>query len=176
MEPAAPTPAPAPVAEAPADPPSAVAATPEEQWRQIKERFRIKSPLKADYLDVAALQSCEGKTLRIGMPTSEAGHRDALLYAPVRKALEEIMSDVIGRPMTLEINLDPSMEPLPMAEPMFTFSDPEPAPAKAPAAPKPEPKAEAKSEAAKPAINEDFYNDPLIQEALVKFKATLVKP
>ncbi|WP_050029025.1 DNA polymerase III subunit gamma/tau [Verrucomicrobium sp. BvORR034] len=176
VEPAVPTPAPAPVAEAPAVPPSSAGATPEEQWRQIKERFRIKSPLKADYLDVAALQSCEGKTLRIGMPTSEAGHRDALLYAPVRKSLEEIMSDVIGRPMMLEINLDPSMEPPPMAEPMFTFSDPEPAPAKAPSAPKPEPKAEAKAEAAKPAINEDFYNDPLIQEALVKFKATLVKP
>lgn len=172
-------PAPAPVAEVSASPPAApssAGATPEEQWHQIKERFRSKSPLKADYLDVAALQSCEGKTLRIGMPTSEAGHRDALLYAPVRKALEEIMSDVIGRPMMLEINLDPTMEPPPMAEPMFTFSEPEPAPVKASAAPKPESKPEAKAEAAKPAINEDFYNDPLIQEALVKFKATLVKP
>lgn len=49
----------------------------------------------------------------------------------------------------------------------FRFGDID-SPLKTPA--KPEPKEEPK-----PVINEDFYKDPLIQAALVKFKATLVK-
>ena len=146
-----------------------------ELWEQIKERFRIKSPLKADYLDYAALQTYEGRTLRFGMPTTESAHREALLYAPVRKMLEEIISELLGRPMSLEIVLDSSLAPPPATEQTFSFADFDVPSAKPAAAPKEDAKPEAKPEATKVAVNEDFYNDPFIKEALEKFKATLVK-
>jgi DNA polymerase-3 subunit gamma/tau len=99
------------------------------------------------------------------------------MQAGVRKTLEEIFTDVVGRHLNLEIVLDASLAPPPETEQIFSFeefSTPDPAPAKA-AEPKGTPPAEKAPDTTKAVLNEDFYNDPLIQAALEKFKATLVK-
>ena len=88
--------------------------------------------------------------------------------------------------MKFEFVLDSSLKAPTFAEiDLGLLNEPAPAPAPKPAA---EPKVEAKAasasqaelpkavapESAAPQPPEDFYNDPLIQQAMVKFKAKLV--
>jgi DNA polymerase-3 subunit gamma/tau len=83
---------------------------------------------------------------------------------------------MLGRNLALDIVLDASLQPPPATEiPLMGFDDSLPPPSSPKAEPKaPEPKPEAREPVEKSAPNPEFYNDPLIQAALSKFKATLV--
>jgi DNA polymerase-3 subunit gamma/tau len=184
---AAPQPAPAPapqVAPAPAASveeaaPAAAAALPvpetlEEAWKHILEAVHQNYPLYEEWLLHGALLEVSGQTARIGLPTTESMARESLLRPASKAKVEECVTKVLQRPVKIEVVLDPSLKPPPATEMSFglNFGDSAPPPPKeAPAAPAPEAPKEPEGVAADP----EFYNDPLIQAAIVKFKATLVK-
>ncbi len=192
-------PAPAPVAAVPAAPPAPVASVPapsppppapapvapttaapeslDDAWRQILEQVHVDSPLIEGWLVLGTLQAITDTSVKVGLPTTEAGARDSLLRPATRARVEESIAKVLHRQVKLEVVLDPSLQPPPATEMTFGFGfgdSPAPSPKEAP------PPAAPASTAAKAAPPEttadpDFYNDPLIQAALVKFKATLAK-
>jgi len=187
--PVAPTPAPAPAAR-PAAPaassggsfslaPETSAAelpagheTPEAFWKDFMIRIDSERPLVVGWLDHAVLLSLEARNLKIGVPETETAARDNLLRAPMRKYLEGVITEMVGRPIQIDVVLDASLQPPPASEMSFGFGDLDTPAPKPEAGRAPEP---AKAEPVKPALSEDFYKDPLIQAALVKFKATLVE-
>ncbi|QIF02199.1 DNA polymerase III subunit gamma/tau [Roseimicrobium sp. ORNL1] len=178
---AAPAPAaPAPVEEA-APAPAAAAALPipetlEEAWKHILEAVHQNYPLYEEWLLHGALLEVSGQTAKIGLPTTESMARESLLRPASKAKVEECITKVLQRPLKMEVVLDPSLKPPPATEMTFglNFGDSAPPPPKeapAAAAPAPETPKEPEGVAADP----EFYNDPLIQAAIVKFKATLVK-
>ncbi|HSI61557.1 MAG TPA: hypothetical protein VLE43_00525, partial [Candidatus Saccharimonadia bacterium] len=115
-------------------------------------------------------------SIKIGLPTTESGARESLLRPAGKAKVEDTIAKVLHRQVKLDVVLDPSLKPPPATEMTFGFGfgEPSPPPAKeAPASPAPAP--EAPKEPAGAAADPEFYNDPLIQAAIVKFKATLVK-
>lgn len=173
-----PAPAPAPVKEPEAPTASSSAPVAEgELWQQFIDKVHAERPLVSGWVELGALLSTEGKTVKLGLPTTESAARDNLLRPATKKFLETILSDLLARSVAVEVVLDASLKPPPATEMSFGFGDFDAAPAA-----KSEPKAEAKSEAKEPEkpagtaveVNPEFYNDPLIQSALTKFKATLV--
>jgi DNA polymerase-3 subunit gamma/tau len=172
-EPAPVTP-PAPVAEPSREP---VAAG--DLWPLFLDKVHAERPLVSGWVELGALLSVEDKLVKLGLPTTESAARDNLLRVATRKFLEDILSELLARNITLEVVLDPSLKPPPATEVSFGFAELDsPAPAPAPAekaGPVTEDKVEAATQPqAASAPPPDFYNDPLIQAALTKFKATLV--
>jgi hypothetical protein len=118
--------------------------------------------------DGGELLAMEEKKFKIGLPESETGPRSMIMTGVNKSTLERIASELMGRPLTMEIVLDPNLkvpEHAPSPPPAST-----PAPAAVPAkAPEPT--------AAKPAPAEDKdLHEPLILAAMEKFKASLVTP
>lgn len=186
-EPKETAPAPAPVAvpgPAPAPAPAATAPEPArrepvgtgELWQQFLDRIHADRPLVSGWVELGALLAVEEKVVRLGLPTTEASARESLLRAATKKFLEDILSDLLARPVSVEVVLDSSLKPPPATEMTFSFGDFDkpaaPAAEKAPA-PKEDPKPEPQ-EAPKVEADPEFYNDTLIKAALTKFKATLV--
>lgn len=157
------TPEPQPVVAKPA--PSSESA--EEFWKRAVERVHIERPLIASWIELGTLLEIEGKTVKMGLPMTEVGAQESLMRGPTKKFLEGVFTELLERDVLFDVVLDPSLQPPPATEMTFGFGDLDAAPK---ASAKSEPKVEAK-----PVINEDFYKDTLIQAALVKFKATLVK-
>jgi DNA polymerase-3 subunit gamma/tau len=160
----APTPAPAPVATG-------------ELWQPFLDKVHVERPLVSGWVELGTLLSVDDRIVKIGLPTTESAARENLLRSATKKFLEGILSELLGRNVSVDVVLDPSLKPPPATEVSFGFADldsPAPAPAEK-AAPKAEAKPEEKAPASdSPAPPPDFYNDPLIQAALTKFKATLV--
>ena len=161
---AAPAPAPAPVSQ------SAPAAAPAPSgdggdfWTEFLNRVHMEKPLSAHWVELGTLLSVEGKHLKIGLPQSESAARDGIMRGPMKKSLEEIAQSIIGRPVMLEVTLDPNLK-APVIEP------PPPPPA-----PEPPPAAAAPVEAAPaaPAAVVNEKEQALIQGAITKFKAKLL--
>lgn len=168
-EPPAPvkTPEPEPVA-APVASGAPTDESPEDFWKRAVERVHTERPLISGWIELGTLLKIEGKTVTMGLPVTEVGAQESLMRGPTKKFLEGVFTELLGRDVLFHVVLDPSLEPPPATEMTFGFGDLD-APPKTVAKPEP-PK-----EDPKPVINEDFYKDPLIQAALVKFKATLVK-
>jgi DNA polymerase-3 subunit gamma/tau len=162
----------APAAAAPPVP-----ETLEEAWKHILEAVHQNYPLYEEWLLHGALLELTGQTAKIGLPTTESMARESLLRPASKAKVEECIAKVLQRPVKIEVVLDPSLKPPPATEMSFglNFGDSAPPPPKeapaATAAPAPEAPKEPEGVAADP----EFYNDPLIQAAIVKFKATLVK-
>jgi DNA polymerase-3 subunit gamma/tau len=184
-EPAAPAkPAPAPPAVVREDPPAPPPA-PETRsepvaegdlWPQFLDKVHSERPLVSGWVELGTLLSVEDRQVKFGLPTTESAARDNLLRAATKKFLEGILSELLARQVTLEVVLDASLAPPPATEISFGFADLD-SPAPPPPAENPPPKAAPKVEPKAPdptAAAPDFYNDPLIQAALTKFKATLV--
>jgi DNA polymerase-3 subunit gamma/tau len=127
-------------------------------------------------VELGTLLTADDRTVKIGLPTTESAARENLLRPATKKFLEGILSELLARNVAVDVVLDASLQPPPATEMSFGFAETEsPAPSQPAetAAPKAEMKAESKAADAPPP---DFYNDPLIQAALTKFKATLVTP
>lgn len=157
-----PEPVATPVAKA-----AATDESPEDFWKRAVERVHTDRPLIAGWIELGTLLKIEGKTVTMGLPVTEVGAQESLMRGPTKKFLEGVFTELLERDVLFNVVLDASLQPPPATEMTFGFGDID-APPKTPA--KLEPK-----EDPKPAINEDFYKDALIQAALVKFKATLVK-
>ncbi len=190
-----PTPAPVPalapvVREAPA--PAAVSEAPalseEEVWKRLVAIVQERRPLIISWLHSATLLSITRNVLKVGFPTSEGFARDSLMRPAQINFLESAAQEILGLSVKIEFVLDPSLKAPEFSEMgLGLMDDPPPAP-KPTAEPKPEAKPAAKTEAPKadaakpaepatpagPQLPDDFYQDPLIQQAMVKFKAKLV--
>lgn len=173
-------PAPVVQAVAPAEPvaktaePSVVAdtaaapASSGDFWTDFLARVRVERQLVAHWLDDgAALLAMEDRKFKIGLPESEAGPRSMIMTGVNKSTLERIAAELMGRPLTMEVVLDPSLkvpehapEPAPTPTPAVPATAAKPATAPAPAA------------SSKP-TTEDLH-EPLIMAAMEKFKASLV--
>ena len=127
--------------------------TPEAFWKALLHRV---SPLILHWIEIGKLVSCEGKSVKVALPVTEAASRDSLLRPNTKKIFETICSELLGRTVTFEVILDSNFTPPPLIE-QELLSDSVP-----------------KAEVA-PAEPPDFYDDPLIKKAVEIFKATLVK-
>lgn len=158
----------------------------EELWQQFLSRVRNDRPLASGWLDYGTFLRKEDKTMVIGLPVTEDAGRDQLLRPAQRKWLEATLSEIVGKPTLIDIVLDDSLTPPPASEMMLggllDASEPAPPPSAAASAPAPSlpaenanaPAEQAKETPPKIAMDPEFYNDPLIKDAIERFKATLV--
>lgn len=152
-------------------------------WSKFVSQVQQRRPLAVSWLHSATLLGITRNTIKMGFPPSESFARDSLMRPAQISFLEGLAQELTGQVMKLDFVLDPSLKAPTFAEIDLGLLN-EPAPAPQPAAePKVEAKAEpaaelpamaAEPEAAPATPPEDFYNDPLIQQAMVKFKAKLV--
>jgi len=182
---------PPPVVRAPEpEPPPAAKASVSEKdfWPQLVGLVQERRPLAVSWLQAASLLGISGKTIRVGFPTTESFARDSLLRPAQLSFLENLAQELLRQVMKFEMVLDAGLKVPEFSEIGLGLLD-EPAPA-----PKPKPKVEPKPEAApepksEPApvvgtvtaeavetspVDDEFYNDPLVQKALTKFKAKIV--
>ena len=158
-------PKPSPVAARPVVETATIAAdTTGDFWHQVIEHMHKERPLMAHWVESATLLSCEGKVVKIGLPQSETAARDNIMRDSTKKYLEEVCQSLLGRAVQLQVVLDASLQVKPhIEEPALTPVAVKSATVKA-EEPKPAPIAPAK----------DDLEDPLIQKAVEKFKATLL--
>jgi len=149
---------------APTHTPEQATATPAEFWKQLVDLVHTERPLVSGWVELGTLLGIEGKVVKMGLPETENSARESLLRPTTKKFLEDVIAELLGGAYQLNVVLDPKLKPPAATELTFGLGFDE-APSK-PVAVKEEP-AEANSA--------DFYNDPLIQAAMTKFKATLVK-
>jgi DNA polymerase-3 subunit gamma/tau len=186
------TPVPAPVVAA-APPPDVKAVEPEvvvekepvsdaDFWPQFTALVQQRRQLIVPWIQTASLLGISRNTVKVGFPTSESFARDSLMRPAQVSFLESLAIELTGQAMKFEFVLDPSLKAPEFSEMGLGLLD-EPAPAPKPKA---EPKPVAKEEAPKaaavatsaevpppPQVDDSFYNDPLIQSAMVRFKAKL---
>ncbi|MCF7789475.1 MAG: DNA polymerase III subunit gamma/tau [Prosthecobacter sp.] len=153
-------------------------------WSKFVTQVQVRRPLAVSWVQAATLLSITRNTIKVGFPPSESFARDSLMRPAQVSFLEGLAQEVTGKAMKFEFVLDPSLKAPVFAEIDLGLLN-EPGTAAKPAeAPKVEAKAAAKVDAPKtaeldipaaaPKPPEDFYNDALIQQAMVKFKARLV--
>jgi DNA polymerase-3 subunit gamma/tau len=186
------TPVPAPLVAA-APPPAVKAAEPEvvvekepvsdaDFWPQFTALVQQRRQLIVPWIQTASLLGIARNTVKVGFPTSESFAHDSLMRPAQVNFLESLAKELTGQAMKFEFVLDPSLKAPEFSEMGLGLLD-EPAPAPKPKA---EPKPVAKEEAPKaaaaatsaevpppPQVDDSFYNDPLIQSAMARFKAKL---
>lgn len=156
-------------------------------WTKFIAQVQARRLLIAPWLQPATLLDISRNTIKVGFPPSESYARDSLMRPAQVNFLEGLAQELTGKAMKFEFVLDSNLKAPAFAEvDLGLLNEPEP-PAKPAAEFKAEPKAEVKAAAqpelvkadapaapSAPTPPEDFYNDPLIQQAMVKFKAKLV--
>ena len=188
-----PVPAPSPVAAAKVREPSPVDEPGElfsqdVFWSKFVAQVQVRRLLIAPWLQPATLLDISRNTIKVGFPPSESYARDSLMRPAQVNFLEGLALELSGKAMKFEFVLDPNLKAPAFAEvDLGLLNEPEP-PAKPAAEARAEPNAEVKAAQqeelmkadapsatpAAPTAPDDFYNDPLIQQAMVKFKAKLV--
>jgi len=157
-------------------------------WSKFIAQVQVRRLLIAPWLQPATLLDISRNTIKVGFPPSESYARDSLMRPAQVSFLEGLAQELTGKAMKFEFVLDSSLKAPAFAEvDLGLLNEPAP-PAKPAAEAKAEPKAEVKGAqqeelmkadapeaAAAPKPPDDFYNDQLIQQAMVKFKAKLVE-
>ncbi|MBE7496028.1 MAG: DNA polymerase III subunit gamma/tau [Verrucomicrobiaceae bacterium] len=190
-QPSSPAPAPPP---SPAPEPAVIRETPPavgepadyntvDLWQQFVVTVRERRQLIAPWVEVASLLGIQRNVLKIGFPPGESFARDSLMRPAQVSFLEGIAQELTGQAMKLEMVLDASLKAPEFSEMgLGLLDEPPPAPPKPEPKPalKPEPKVEPPQAVESPAqppqqaVDDSFYQDPLIQKAIEKFKARLV--
>ncbi|WP_018289911.1 DNA polymerase III subunit gamma/tau [Verrucomicrobium sp. 3C] len=136
-------------------PPAAAKATPEEAWRLAVSRFAQKRPLEAESIQKSRFLERRGDTLEIALP-KDFGQKAAYFTDPQNRAiLEDSFREALGQAVRVDFLLiDPPIAPTRKEQPEAT----------AKRAPGPE----------EQRIEEEFRNDPLIQEALRLFEGRIL--
>ena len=155
-------------------------------WAKFVHQVQVRRPLAVSWLHSATLLSVVRNSIKVGFPPSESFARDSLMRPAQISFLEGLALELLGQAMKFEFILDPNLKPPAFADiDLATLNEPG-SESKPAAAAKAEPKAEVKAatqpelmkpaepEAATPTPPDEFYNDALIQKAMVKFKAKLV--
>jgi len=139
-------PVPEPPAAEPPKPPAAQDDPPiSKLWETLVQTVRKNRPLVSNWLENAMLVANEGNVCVLALApdqniTKEFLERDHLTF------LQETISDILGRPIKIRLELREGVVPV-------SIPKPEPEKPKDPA--------------------EDFKNDPLIKKALEIFKADI---
>jgi DNA polymerase-3 subunit gamma/tau len=150
-----------------------------EFWPQFTALVQERRQLIVPWIQTASLLGISRNTVKVGFPTSESFARDSLMRPAQVSFLEGLAKELTGQAMKFEFVLDSSLKAPEFSEMGLGLLD-EPPPAPKPKAePKPvakeeAPKATAAEEPAAPQVDDSFYNDPLIQSAMARFKAKLV--
>ena len=154
-------------------------------WSKFLRQVQTRRPLFSSWIELGTLLGISSKTIKVGFPPGESHARDSLMRPVQISFFEDLAQELTGKALKFEYVLDSSLKaPVLASIDLNLLNEPDP-PSKPAAEAKAEPKAEVKAAqqeelmkadapAAAPKPPEDFYNDPLIQQAMVKFKAKLV--
>ena len=152
-----------------------------EDWDAVLAEARAESPISASMLGQTLFISDEDGVVYIGIHPDDMDTRDALLGESIGQLILEKARARCGRNVNLRVVSDASVAvPVPVeiiAPPKFEEVAPAPAPKPAPK-PAPAPAAQEEKAAAPASLKpseEEFYHDPLIEQALKTFHATLIK-
>ena len=142
-----------------------------ELWEQLLEQLREKLPIQGGLIGNTLFISDDDGRVSIACHPQDIETRDTLYSEETCAALRELSTALCGRAIKLQLEMDDSLEPpAPPETPPVPVAAPEPAPA---APKKPEPAPEPVPDP-RPS-DDEFYQDPLILQALETFHATLVK-
>lgn len=173
---------PPPLFDVPADTPPEPAATARpitpEDWDTMLAAACEASPISGSMVGPTMFMQDDEGLLYIAIHPEDVNTRDALLSENILSALNEQAQARCGRSITLRIVTDAAVAaPTPveiLPPPKFEEIAPAPKPVQK-EAPKPaEPEKKAATPSLKP-TEEEFYQDPLIEQALKTFHATLIK-
>lgn len=173
---------PPPLFDVPADTPQEPVATARpvtpEDWDAMLAAACEASPISGSMVGPTMFMQDDEGLLYIAIHPEDVNTRDALLSENILSALNEQAQARCGRSITLRIVTDAAVAaPTPveiLPPPKFEEIAPAPKPVQK-EAPKP---AEPEKKAAPPSLKpteEEFYQDPLIEQALKTFHATLIK-
>ncbi len=171
-----------PPAESADDPAPAERALTPADWDAVLADVREKSPIASADIGHTLFISDDDGLATIAIHPEDRNSHEALLSEALSELISNAAQERCGHGLRLRIVTDASVPPPTAVEilPPPNFEELAPAP-------KPKPKAEAPAPAPKPAAetaapaslkpsDEEFYHDPLIEQALEVFHATLIKP
>ncbi len=148
-------------------------------WHNAVERASAKFPVMAGCLDGAHFAGQQGARVVIAFHPFDKNGINSLISGALKNELEADLSAVAGAKISLEVKADPSL-PEPIQEELPPMPAPEP-PAPRKETPKPQPQKTEKPAAPAPAPEEEpaqednsYYDDPLIQSALEKFRGRII--
>lgn len=162
--------APAPAAEEPA-PMEDRPLTP-ELWEQLLEQVREQAPIQGNLIGNTMFISDDDGRVSVAIHPQDIDTRDALFSEDISALIRKLSPALCGHAVKVNVVSDDSLPaPLPPdapppAEPVVETAK-KPAPPASPA-PAPEP-----APSLRPS-DDEFYQDPLIQQALDTFHATLI--
>lgn len=174
---------PPPLFDVPADTPPEPAATARpitpEDWDAMLAAACEASPISGSMVGPTMFMQDDEGLLYIAIHPEDVNTRDALLSENIISALNEQAQARCGRSITLRIVTDAAVAaPTPveiLPPPKFEEIAPTPKPVQKEAPKQPaEPEKKAATPSLKP-TEEEFYQDPLIEQALKTFHATLIK-
>ncbi len=161
--------------------PAERALTPAD-WDAVLADVREKSPIASADIGHTLFISDDDGLATIAIHPDDRNSHEALLSETLSELISNAAQERCGHGLRLRIVTDASVPPPTAVEilPPPNFEELAPAP-------KPKPKAETPAPAPKPAAetsapaslkpsDEEFYHDPLIEQALEVFHATLIKP
>ncbi|MBQ2379918.1 MAG: DNA polymerase III subunit gamma/tau [Akkermansia sp.] len=151
------------------------------EWDAVLAAVREKSPIASGDIGNTLFISDEDGLATIAIHPDDMNTRDALLSEALGELISAAAQDICGHGLRIRFVTDATV-PAPQAEeilPPINYEELAPAPKPRPKeqpAPAAAPKAEQQAAPAslKP-TDEEFYNDPLIEQALEVFHATLIK-
>ncbi len=145
-------------------------------WKNAVERAAARFPVMANCLNNAHFAGQQGARLTIAFHPSDKDGINSLLVGALKNALEADLSTIAGAKVTIDVKSDASL-PEPIQEELAPMPVPEPpAPRKEtikakpnqPAPPTTPPPTE------EPEEDNSYYDDPLIQAALDKFRGRII--
>lgn len=136
-------------------------------WTSIVEVLGKTKPIAAGYTLKAQFLSVDHRYFTVGLPREEDHARDALLRERMRTAIEELLEKSTGQKLSFKVELRDDVEPV---EIPIDEEEEIPAPWEGPTTSQPK---AAASEEPPPPVGDDFYKDPLIQDALRIFEAEI---
>lgn len=149
-----------------------------EEWETVLDAVSKQAPLKAQMIGHTLFVSDEDGVITVAIHPEDTDSRDALLGGEVADLVCDAAAELCARKVRLRVVVDdtvppPSKEVIP-PPPLLTT----PAPAPKPSKPAPEKKPAEEPPPASPSLRpseDEFYRDPLIELALEKFNARLIK-
>ena len=174
---------PPPLFTVPADTPEEPVATSRpvtpEDWDAMLAAACEASPISGSMVGQTMFLQDDDGLLYIAVHPEDVNTRDALLSEGIITVLNEQAQTRCGRSITLRLVNDDSVVPPTPVEilppPKFEDIAPAPKPVQKEVAKAPEPVQKAAAPPSLKPTEEEFYNDPLIEQALKTFHATLIK-
>ncbi|MCQ2366888.1 MAG: DNA polymerase III subunit gamma/tau [Akkermansia sp.] len=141
-----------------------------ELWEQLLEQMREQSPIQGNLIGNTMFISDDDGRACVAIHPQDIGTRDALYSEDVAALIRRLSLALCGHEVKVSVVTDDSLPAPPPPETPPPAAVVVEAPKKAaPPAPAPEP-----APSLRPS-DDEFYRDPLIQQALDTFHATLIK-